>query len=81
MEKKQKKKQKNTKTESVSCSVCSTLPDACSPPGSSGHGILQARILEWVPFPSPRDLPNPEIKPRFPLLQAYSLQSEPLGKP
>ena len=23
-------------------------PVDCSPPGSSGHGILQARILEWV---------------------------------
>ena len=32
--------------------------ELCSPmdyksPGSSVHGILQARILEWVPFPSP----------------------------
>ena len=25
-------------------------PMDCSPPGSSVHGILQARILEWVPF-------------------------------
>ena len=25
----------------------------CSPPGSSVHGISKARILEWVPFPSP----------------------------
>ena len=32
---------------------CPTLcnPMDCSPPGSSVHGILQARILEWVPFP------------------------------
>ena len=30
----------------------------CSPPGSSVHGILQARILEWV-APSPGDLPYP----------------------
>ena len=34
----------------------------CSPPGSSLHGILQTRILEWVPFPSPRHLPDPGIK-------------------
>jgi len=34
-----------------------------SPPGSSVHGILQARILEWVAIPSSRDLPNPEIEP------------------
>ena len=78
-------------------------PMDCSPPGSSVHGILQARILEWVailssressqpsdwtkvshitgrffivwaareaqeywsgqPIPSPRNHPNPEIKP------------------
>ena len=33
---------------------CPTLcdPTDCSPPGSSVHGILQARILEWVAFPS-----------------------------
>ena len=32
-------------------------------PGSSVHGILQARILEWVATPPPGDLPNPGIKP------------------
>ena len=32
----------------------------CSPPGFSVHGILQARMLEWV-FPSPGDLPDPGI--------------------
>ena len=26
----------------------------CSPPGSSVHGISQARILEWVAISSPR---------------------------
>ena len=33
------------------------------PHGSSVHGILQARILEWVAFPSPGDLSNPGIEP------------------
>ena len=35
---------------------CLTLcnPVDCSPPGSSVHGILQARILEWVAIPFPR---------------------------
>ena len=35
---------------------CPTLcyPLDCSPPGSSVHGILQARILEWVAIPSSR---------------------------
>ena len=33
---------------------CPTLWDSigCSPPGSSAHGILQARVLEWVAMPS-----------------------------
>ena len=44
-------------------------------------GILQARILEWVPFPSPGDLPNPGIEPRFPALQADSSPTELSGKP
>ena len=35
---------------------CLTLPNPmdCSPPGSSVHGLLQARILEWVAMPSSR---------------------------
>ena len=45
----------------------------CSPPGSSTHGILQARVLEW--------LPNPGIEPGSPALQADALPSEPPGKP
>ena len=38
-------------------------PIDCSPPGSSVHGILQARILEWVAVPSPRGSPDPGIEP------------------
>ena len=52
----------------------------CSPPGSSVHGILPAKILEWVAIPSPGDLPNPGIDPRSPALQADTLQAEPGGK-
>ena len=35
---------------------CLTLCDPldCSPPGSSVHGIIQVRILEWVAMPSSR---------------------------
>ena len=48
------------------CSVthsCLTLRDPmdCSPPGSV-HGISQARILEWVPFPTLGNLPDLGIK-------------------
>ena len=38
-------------------------PMDCSPPGFSVHGILQARILEWVAMPSSRHLPDPGIEP------------------
>ena len=53
-------------------------------PGSSVHGILQARILEGLPFPLPENLPDPEIT----LISLTSLAltggfftSETLGKP
>ena len=51
----------------------------CDPMDCIVHGILQARILECVAFPSPGDLPNPGIKPRSPTLQADSLPAEPQG--
>ena len=37
------------KSESEVAQLCTTLHDPmdCSPPGSSVHGILQARVLEW----------------------------------
>ena len=45
--------------------LCLTLcnPMDYSPPGSSVHGILQARILEWVAMPSSRDFLNAGIEP------------------
>jgi len=52
----------------------------CSPPGSSVHGILQARILEWVVIFSPGDLWT-GIEPGSSASQADSLPSEPPGKP
>ena len=49
-------------------------------PGSSVHGILQAQNWSGLPFPSPGDLPDPGIEPRFPALQADSLPLEPPRK-
>ena len=45
----------------MSPQACPTLcnPMDCSPPGSSVHGILQARILEWVATPSTRGSSRP----------------------
>ena len=56
--------------------LCQTLCDSidCSPPGSSVHGIHQARILEWVAIPFSR--PTQGLN-----LQADFLPSEPRGKP
>ena len=52
----------------------------CSPLGSSVHGILQARILEWVVISSPLG-----IKPESPVSPVRQVDSfftnEPLGKP
>ena len=61
---------------------CPTLcdPTDCSLPGSSIHGMFQAKVLEWTAIASPQDLPNPGIKPRSPALQADALPSEPRGK-
>ena len=42
---------------------CPTLQPHGNPPGSSVHGILQARILEWVLCPPSGDLPDPGIEP------------------
>ena len=49
-------------------------PMDCSPPGSSVHGISQARILEWVAMPFSRG----SFPPRSPTFQADSLPFEPL---
>ena len=51
-------------------------PMGYSLPGSSVHGILQARILEWS-----RGSSWPRNQTRSPALQADSLPSEPPGKP
>ena len=67
----------------LSLQLCPTLcnPIDCSLPGSSVHGILQARIPEWVTMPSPGNLPDPGIKPGSPALEADALTSERPGKP
>ena len=41
-------------------------PVDCSPPGSSLHGNLQAKLLSGLPFPPPGDLPDPGIEPASP---------------
>ena len=71
------------KKESEVTQSCPTLCDPvdCSPPGSSIHGILQARILEWVAISFSRGCSRPRDRTWSPALEADALTSEPPGKP
>ena len=69
-----------------SLQLCPTLSDTmdCSPPGSSVHRILQARILEWVDMLS--SLGSSQLRDRTHVscllhLQTGSLPLGPPGKP
>src|SRR5574341_1256607 len=61
--------------------VAQLCPTLCNPMDCTFHGILQARVLEWVAFPFSRGSSQSRIKPRSPILQADSLPAEPEGKP
>ena len=57
--------------------LCDTMN--CSPSGSSVHVISQARILgNGLPFPSPGDLPAPEMDPMSPALARGFFTTEPI---
>ena len=58
--------------------LCPTLCDPMdsSPPGSLSMEFCKQEYWSGFPFPSPRDLPDPGIKPGSPALQADSLPSE-----
>ena len=63
--------------------LCPTLCDPmdCRLPGSSVHGILQARILEWVAMPSSSGSSDRGIEPTSPALAGGFFTTEPPGKP
>ena len=44
-------------------------------------GFSRQEYWSGLPFPSPEDIPDPEIEPECPALQADSLPTEPWGKP
>ena len=58
------------------------MPDSLRPPWTAAHQALLSMRLSrqeyWsgLPFPFPKDLPDPGIEPRFPVLQADSLPTE-----
>ena len=57
----------------------SVVSDSLQPHGYSPWDSL-SQNLEWQPFPSPGDLPNPGTEPRSSTLQVDSLPTEPPGK-
>ena len=63
---------KNNLLYSVQLCLILCNPMDCRLPGSSVHGISQARILEWVAMPSPRDLPDKGIGPKSPASPALA---------
>ena len=75
--------QKDTCTPMFMCVCAQSCPILCnpmywSPPSSSVHRILQARILEWLPSPSPGDLLTQESNPHFLRLLHWQEDSSPL---
>ena len=74
-----------TCTDTVLCYSLSRVrlcdPTDCSLPGSSVHGILQARILEWVTMPSSRGSSQPRDRAWFSCIADGFFTSEPLGRP
>ena len=65
----------------VKAKVAQSCPALCDPIDYTAHGILQARILEWVAFPFSRGSSQPRYKHRSAAWQADSLPAEPQGKP
>ena len=66
-----------------SLQLCLTLCDPmdCSLPGSSVHGILQARLLEWVAMPASRGSSQPRDRTCISCSTGGFFTAEPSGKP
>ena len=62
---------------------CSTLCDPvdCSPPGSSVHGVFQARMLEWVVISSSRGSSPPMNQNHISCMVDRFFTTVPPGKP
>ena len=74
------------KPQDIYCSwsVTSSFPTLCSPPGSSVHGISQARILKWIAIPFSRRSSWPRDQTHVSCVSCIAgslFITEPLGKP
>ena len=71
------------------CIVCQLLghvwlfvtPWTGTPQAPLSMGFPRQEYWSGLPFPSPEDLPNPEIEPKFPALAGRFFTAEPPGKP
>ena len=64
--------------------LCQTVCNLCSPQAPLSMGFFRQEYWGGLPFPPPRDLPGPGVKPTSPVylvLQVDSLPSEPWGSP
>ena len=61
--------------------VVQSCPTLYDPMDYTVHGILQARIWEWIAFPFSRGSSQPRDRSRSPAMQVDSLPAEPAGKP
>ena len=75
--------QKALKVKVLVAQACLAVWDSinCSLPGSSVHGILQAKILKWVAIPFSREFSWPRERTGTPASQADSLPPELQGSP
>ena len=64
----------------MSVKVAQSCPTLCDPMDYTVHGILQARILEWVAYPFSSRSSRPRNRTRSLALQADSLPAKPQGK-
>ena len=68
------------KVKSLSCVWLFVTPWTTAYQAPLSMGFSRQEYWSGLPFPSPRDLPDPEIEPRSSALQADALPSEPPGK-
>ena len=61
--------------------VAQLCPTLCDPMDYTVHGVLQAKILKWVAFPSSWGSSQPRDQSQVSALQADSLPTELSGKP
>ena len=67
------------KVKSLSCVQLFATPWTLAHQAPSSMVFSRQEYWSGLPFPSPRDLPNPGIKPQSPALQADALPAEPPG--